>query len=351
MSARHDTTLVVPPALLAGCGPDYPPGPAFAALGRLGFAGVKTAAPFEEALRAATLGVANENGGRGVADGEVSAPVIVPVCPAVTNLIELRFPSLVGLLAPFSSPWETVEASGGGRPLACVISCPSQRSVLAQVETPAATCDTTLVECLLPEAVRQSLMRELTGAGAGGTASSAEGQAGHALPGAAPAADAGPRHDDGLLVVSGIRHVMAVLEELENGLLEDVTALEAYACEGGCFGSPLLSEDHHVAHRRWGRGRTAVEAAEAVGGAAKHPTAVSRRRPYAARPGIRLDPDMGRAIQKLGRLQALTRSLPGRDCGVCGAPTCAALAEDVVMERSGIELCPYTACEKEDTDS
>ncbi len=351
VGARREATLVVSPALLAGCGPDYPPGPAFAALGRLGFAEVKTTAPLEEALRAATLGVAGGNGSGGAAEGKISAPVIVPVCPAVTNLIELRFPSLVGLLAPFDSPWEAVEASRDGKPLACVVSCPGQRSVLAQVETATAGCDTTVVECLLPEAVRQPLMRELTGAGTGGLVSSAESRAVHAFPDAALAADAGLQHDDGLLVVSGIRHVMTVLEELENGLLEDVTALEAYACEGGCFGSPLLAEDHHVAHRRWSRGRAAVDAAEAAGGAGRHPSATSRRRAHAARPGIRLDPDMGRAIQKLGRLQALTRSLPGRDCGACGAPTCAALAEDVVMERSGIELCPYIACEKEDADS
>jgi Na+-translocating ferredoxin:NAD+ oxidoreductase RNF subunit RnfB len=60
---------------------------------------------------------------------------------------------------------------------------------------------------------------------------------------------------------------------------------------------------------------------------------------------------MGKAIQKLGRLQTVTRSLPGRDCGTCGAPPCAALAEDIVMERAGIDLCPYIAREKEDEDS
>jgi Na+-translocating ferredoxin:NAD+ oxidoreductase RNF subunit RnfB len=60
---------------------------------------------------------------------------------------------------------------------------------------------------------------------------------------------------------------------------------------------------------------------------------------------------MGKAIQKLGRLQTIIRSLPGRDCGACGAPTCAALAEDIVMERAVIELCPYIAPEKEDAES
>ncbi len=385
--ARQGAALVVPPALLAGCGTDHPPGRVLAALGRMGFAEVKTVDPFEEALREAALEIVEETaastangdlapddaGTEAGAFAETPAPVILPVCPAVVNLIELRFPSLVCSLAPFDSPWEAVQASSGGRPLACVVSCPSQRSVLAHLEVPAAGCDSDVIECLLPDAVRQPLMQELTGAGAGGTGAGGAAQSigdgsAQAPTGSAAALEAGHEgqaggpwtvgrperadlDDDGLLVVSGIRHVMAVLEEIENGLLEDVTALEPYACEGGCFGSPLLFEDHHVARRRWSRGKAAVEAAGAAGVAARHAVAVSRRRTYAARPGIRLDADMGRAIQKLGRLQSVTRSLPGRDCGACGAPTCAALAEDVVMERAGIELCPYIACEKEDTDS
>ena len=55
---------------------------------------------------------------------------------------------------------------------------------------------------------------------------------------------------------------------------------------------------------------------------------------------------MAVAIRKLARLDEETRALPGRDCGVCGAPTCAALAEDIVMERATRTLCPYTAQEE-----
>jgi Na+-translocating ferredoxin:NAD+ oxidoreductase RNF subunit RnfB len=50
---------------------------------------------------------------------------------------------------------------------------------------------------------------------------------------------------------------------------------------------------------------------------------------------------MAAAIQKLSQLDELTRSLPGKDCGACGAPTCAALAEDIVMGRAERSLCPY----------
>ena len=356
VAAREEATLVIPPALLAGFGPRHAPEDVFAALGRLGFAETEPSSSAEEALREAALQI--ETGCAFVAGGSASdargtepealspIPVILPVCPAVVNLVELKFPALVGSLAPFESPWGAVAAAKAGRPLVCVVSCPGQRSAVAQQ---GAVVDAgpapVRMECVLPEAVRGPAMRELNAAAEVGANDAGAG---------ADAARREPRHaaldDPGLLVVSGVRHVMAVLEEMEDGLLEDVTALEAYACEGGCFGSPLLFEDHHVARRRWERGRVALEAA--AGSAAGFAGAVvGRRRPYAARTGIRLDPDMGQAIQKLGRLQAILRSLPGRDCGTCGAPTCAALAEDVVMERAGLELCPYIAHEGEEAES
>ena len=55
---------------------------------------------------------------------------------------------------------------------------------------------------------------------------------------------------------------------------------------------------------------------------------------------------MAVAIHKLAALDAETQALPGKDCGVCGAPTCAALAEDIVMERAARALCPYVTPEE-----
>src|SRR5512137_1041720 len=90
IAARDRSALVVPPALLAGCGPDYPPVKVLGALERLGFARVETEAPFEDAVREAAAEMA------------LACPVILPVCPAIVNLVELKFPSLVGSLAPFA---------------------------------------------------------------------------------------------------------------------------------------------------------------------------------------------------------------------------------------------------------
>ena len=132
--------------------------------------------------------------------------------------------------------------------------------------------------------------------------------------------------------------MLAVLEQIEDGVLGGVAAVEPFICDGGCFGSPLLDEDPFVAQWRW----AAADGDEAVEG-----RSYGRARPYRPRPGIRLDPDMAVAIRKLAELDAQTNALPGKDCGVCGAPTCATLAEDIVMGRAARALCPYVTPEEE----
>jgi Na+-translocating ferredoxin:NAD+ oxidoreductase RNF subunit RnfB len=54
-----------------------------------------------------------------------------------------------------------------------------------------------------------------------------------------------------------------------------------------------------------------------------------------------LDRSISRAIVKFSEIEEIVRCLPGKDCGLCGAPTCATLAEDVVLGKTRIEACPY----------
>jgi hypothetical protein len=153
-----------------------------------------------------------------------------------------------------------------------------------------------------------------------------------------PAAQPQAAGAEGLLAVTGIAHVLAVLEAIEDGRLTDASVVEPFVCDGGCFGSPLLAEDACVSSWRWSAETHAAQVPQTT-----HP----RAHPYRPRPGIRLDADMAIAIRKLAELDSETRTLPGKDCGVCGAPTCAALAEDIVMGRAQRALCPYVAPEEE----
>ena len=301
--------LVVPPALLAGFG-EHPVSAVVDELRGLGYDEVVSVHRYEDDLRRAVIDLA--------ATGDAPAPLISPVCPAVVNLVEVKFPSLLDHLVPLASPWEAAQRDFAGRAATFAVSCPSQRSALL-AQRPTAQRDT-VTAAALRDAVLPRLAARVRRA-----------------PGAAASPPQAGGADD-LLVVTGVSHILAVLEAVEDDRLPGVSAIEPYICDGGCFGSPLLGEDACVAAWRW-----AAVGGDAPGGGGGH----ERSRPFRARPGIRLDADMAVAIRKLAELDAETRALPGKDCGVCGAPTCAALAEDIVMGRAGRALCPYVAPQEE----
>lgn len=340
------TSLAVPPAFLASFPEHARPAQVLGELRELGFSAVETAYGQEQALRDAVMHLA--------ADESAARPLISPACPAVVDLIQLRFPSLLPNVAPFASPWEALAAAHEGERVAYVVSCPSQRSALLAAAGPVATHEddaALAVELLTPALLTQAVLARIAGrpVAAGETVPAArpdpsveqERAAKHepTVADRASAAVGSPASEKpaGLLRVTGIDHVLSVLERLENGLLSGVRVVEPFVCDGGCFGSPLLPADPSVATYHWRLGEDDLRAA----GALTPGRAVPREIPLAARPGIRLDDDMDRAIEKLARLDAAVRALPGKDCGACGAPTCAALAEDIVMERASRSLCPY----------
>ena len=47
-------------------------------------------------------------------------------------------------------------------------------------------------------------------------------------------------------------------------------------------------------------------------------------------PVLKLSSNLEEAMRMMGEIDAICEGLPGLDCGSCGAPSCRALAEDVV---------------------
>ncbi|MBM4043777.1 MAG: 4Fe-4S dicluster domain-containing protein [Planctomycetes bacterium] len=299
----EDALLVIHPSFFVQFGAAVRPRDVFKALAHLGFYDVRLTDGWEHALREAVLDYAKQH--------ERTRPVISPTCPAVVNLIEMRFPSLIPHLAPFLSPVEAVQHELAGDSNVFVAACPAQRTALLANQPP------TPDEVVAPMSLRKAILRLETQEALG--------------------ADATPRHpcethadSRGILQVTGIPHVLRVLEHTENGLLRDVAVLHLCLCTQGCFGAPLSVEDPFVAQHRWG---LAYDDLKSSG------KAVPRKSPFSPRAGMRLDPDMAKAIAKLAQIDDLTRRLPGKDCGLCGAPTCSAFAEDVALRRA-----PQTAC-------
>ena len=301
-----EAVLIVPTPCLVQFGAGIAPERVLTELAALGYGEVRVTDPWEAALRAAVVYYANATCSQRV------SPVISPVCPAVVNLIETKFPLLIPNIAPFLSGMEAALTNLGGKRPVAVVLCPCQRTALLSGEA-AADSQVAKPEIISPSMLRSALMPPLQARGGSPRElqpSPSEGEA-------------------GVLQVAGLHHVLKMLEAVEDGLVGDVAVLELFACDGGCFGSPLLIEDASIARYRWRQMQRLPGEAEAV----------RRPRAYSPRRGLRLDAEMAKAITKLGKINRLVRSLPGSDCGICGAPTCAALAEDIILGRATRSAC------------
>ena len=72
-------------------------------------------------------------------------------------------------------------------------------------------------------------------------------------------------------------------------------------------------------------------------------------------PISRLSESLSESMRMMAKIQELRKTLPGIDCGACGAPNCRALAEDIVRGINENRKCVVlehmkSAEEKGDTE-
>lgn len=289
-------------------------------------------------------------------------PLISSACPAVVRLIQMKYPGLIDNLVPFDSPMEVTaliarEETLKARPdlnpqdigVFFISPCPAKRTAVTNpIGNPDSHVDRVIaisdayplilgkLEKMDARTIAASEHRLLSGAGgvrwgyAGGEAM--------ALP------------TEKYLAVDGIHNVMAILEEIENERLRDIDFIEANSCMGGCIGGPLTVANRFSAKSRQ---RSYIQSAEQL--SEDHPEAIfpADQINLAAWPGIiepnralQLDEDIFKALEKYEHMEAITKALPGLDCGACGAPDCAALAEDIVRGQATETDCIFKLKER-----
>ncbi len=297
--------VVLPAVWLAGFAPRRSPAAALAALGALGAGRVILLDGYLRAHRAAAAGWRPS----------VPGPALSLACPAAVELVRLRFPSLLPLLAPFLTPLEAAARDLGEGPALLVASCPAEQARVVGAGLAAG------VRLVHPEALRRRLWAALEAA-----------PDGRATEAGATARDAAELPAPGWLRVTGLGHLRACFEALEDGQLDDLEGLEGWACDQGCAGSAWMGVEPHLARHRLRR----CPPASAVEG-----RAYPRVAPLRPRAGVRLDPHLPTAVQRLREVDRTLGRLAGIDCGLCGAPSCATFAEDVVLGRAQRADCPY----------
>jgi iron only hydrogenase large subunit-like protein len=147
------------------------------------------------------------------------------------------------------------------------------------------------------------------------------------------------------VAVSGVKDTIRVLDQVEMGLLKDVDLLECTVCPDGCVGGPLAVENRFLAKSRILRlvnlmgERTVIDNSDMS--TLYHKDFLSFQNPIKPIQALPLDEDPGKAIQKARRRNKLIKILPHKDCGACGAPDCATLADDIVRETAVLTDCPF----------
>ena len=149
--------------------------------------------------------------------------------------------------------------------------------------------------------------------------------------------------NDNYLAADGIENVIRVLDDLEDEKFQDVDFIELNACSGGCVGGVLNVENPYVAKTKLKRIRKNLPVSQNhietdmpnLSNALNWDTSLE----YI--PVMKLDEDMRVAMEKMAQIEKIADKLEGLDCGACGAPSCRALAEDVVRGLASTDDCIY----------
>ncbi len=281
--------------------------------------------------------------------GELVRPVISSACPAVSRLIAVRFQNLIPNIIPLRSPMElsaeaarreAMEKTGLGAdeigiffisPCAAKATAVRDNRIVknSSVNGVISIKDTYLKLSRTIGAIDD--IKELSRAGSTGTR--------WAESGGESAASGAKRS----VAVDGIHNVIQLFEDIEDGKLTDVDYVEALACPGGCVGGPLTAENSFVARARLERicGNMPKDTEEIDEN-------IDRMWDGAPvyRPVMKLSEDFQVAMKMAIEIEQLKERLPGLDCGSCGSPSCAALAEDIVRGHASETDCIFRLREK-----
>ena len=271
-----------------------------------------------------------------IRENALKKPIISSACPAVVRLIKIRFPELCDNVMPLLAPME-VAAKMARREVIAMTGLPDEEigvffitpcpAKVTEINNPtnsekSAVTGAIAISQIYPELTSKmdklSVIEPIAKSGLIGV--------GWATSGGEAAAMLGDKY----LAADGIENVIRVLEELEDEHIHGVDFIELNACSGGCVGGVLAVENPYVAQARIQNLRKYLPVSlnhleENDMDKMKWENELT----FNAE-SFRLSDDIVEAIDMMEKMEEICKDLPGLDCGSCGAPTCRALAEDIV---------------------
>ncbi len=283
----------------------------------------------------------------------ITKPAISSACPVVTRLIALRFRSLTDNIIHMLPPMEVAadlarqkakrehpELSDEEIGVCFLSPCPAKASYVkngfadykSKVDVVVPISD--IYFQLISVMSHASDIKSLSNSGIIGIGWASSGGEATAI------------FNENYLAADGIENVIKVLDQLENGDFPNLDFIELNACPGGCVGGVLTIQNPFIAKARLQSLRRYLPVSENFVRSDEGyiPDGFLFDNLPVYQPISRLSDSMAESMRMLADIQRIKGELPGLDCGSCGAPTCRALAEDIVKGQSSIDKCLIKKC-------
>jgi len=283
-------------------------------------------------------------------------PIISSACPSIVRLVRVRFPNLIEHLLPIKPPVEiaaemalkkVMDKTGLPRNKIGIIfitPCPAKVTYSkeplgiekSEIDGVLAIKDIypLLLDSLSDTAkeYQDSALPKLSESGKIGIGWSVSGGESNGIV------------SDNYLAADGITNVIKVLENLEDERFSGLNFIELNACAGGCVGGVLTVENPYIAQTKNKRLKKYLPVK--VSSFNNRSTTVYSEdvdfgwnKEIVYEPVFRIGNNVIEGINNLNAVEKIVDLFPGLDCGSCGAPTCRALAEDIVRGEASDTAC------------
>lgn len=275
------------------------------------------------------------------------APFISTACPAIVRIIRVKFPTLLPRLLPLKPPVEIAAEIARAKAIKdtgyasdeigifFVSPCPSK---VTYAKSPLGIEKSEIDKVVAIKDIYPVLLQHMTHDESKLKPLAASGRIGIGWCNAG--GESAGLITDNYLACDGIMGALRVLGDLEDEKFYGLKYVELNACNGGCVGGPLTVENPYIATSKTKKLHRYLPVAQTH--ASTYPEIDYHWTGYVEyEPVFRLGSSFRESLELMGTVEEITEQLPGLDCGSCGAPTCRALAEDIVRGEATRNDCIY----------
>ena len=278
-----------------------------------------------------------------MAEHKEQMPLISTACPTIVKLIRIRFPGLLDHLLPIQPPVEIAATLARQKAMEktglpsekigifFISPCPAK---VSSCREPLGVEKTDVDVTLAIKDVYVKLLSHMEEAAAEPMDLSSAGKIG--IGWGLSGGEAAGLINEHYMAADGIENCSRVLNDLEDQKFPYLQFVELDACSAGCVGGVLTVENPYIAKAKLGALKKYMPV---TGGHAELPPFGLWTEEVDYQPVLSFEGTFQEKLKKMNKVEEITASLPGIDCGSCGAPSCRALAEDIVRGEAKESDC------------